>query len=192
MSWGFITTLRNARMDAITTAVGASGRLRLYDGVQPATGGAATNLLCDLPFSATFAPAAAGGILTVNAITTTNAALSGTCTWCRGTTSGGTAIMDAPAGAAVTTTVTGSASTDTVTVGSATGLVIGMYASGTGIATVARIVDIQGTTVHLSVENSGAVSGTGTFNWDLVLTPAALTAGQPVSISAFTITDANQ
>ncbi len=58
MSWGFITTLRNARMDAITTAVGASGRLRLYDGTQPATGGAATN-----------------------------AALSGTCTWCRVTTS---------------------------------------------------------------------------------------------------------
>jgi hypothetical protein len=191
MSWGFITTLRNARMDAITTAVGASGRLRLYDGTQPATGGAATNLLCDLPCSATFAPAAAGGVLTVNAITTTNAALSGTCTWCRVTTSGGTAIMDAPAGAAVTTTVTGSASQDTVTVGSATGLVIGMYASGTGIATGARIVDIQGTTVHLSIENSGAVSGTGTFNWDLVLTPAALTSGQPVSISAFTITDAN-
>lgn len=191
MSWGFTTALRNARMDAITSSVGASGRLKLYDGTQPATGGAATNLLCDLPCSATFAPAAAGGVLTVNAITTTNAALSGTCTWCRVTTSGGTAIMDAPAGAAVTTTVTGSASQDTVTVGSATGLVIGMYASGTGIATGARIVDIQGTTVHLSVENSGAVSGTGTFNWDLVLTPAALTAGQPVTISSFTITDSN-
>lgn len=191
MSWGYIATLRNARLDAITTAVGALGRLRLYDGVQPATGGAATNLLCDLPCSATFAPGAAAGVLTVNAITTTNAALSGTCTWCRVTTSGGTAIMDAPAGAAVVTTITGTASTDTVTVGSAAGLVIGMYASGTGIATGARIVDIQGTTVHLSVENSGAASGNGTFNWDLVLTPAALTSGQPVSISAFTITDSN-
>lgn len=191
MTWGYITTLRNARLDAITTAVGASGRLRLYDGTQPATGGAATNLLCDLPCSATFAPAAAGGVLTVNAITTTNAALTGTCTWCRVTTSGGTAIMDAPAGASVVTTVTGSASTDTVTVGSATGLVIGMYASGTGIGVGARIVDIQGTTVHLSVENSGAVSGNGTFNWDLVLTPATLTVGQPVSISAFTITESN-
>ena len=189
--WGFITTLRNARLDAISTAVGASGRLKLYDGIQPATGGAATNLLCDLPCSAIFAPAAAGGVLTVNAITTTNAALSGTCTWCRVTTLGGTAIMDAPAGASVVTTVTGSASQDTVTVGSATGLVIGMYTSGTGIATGARIVDIQGTTIHLSVENSGAVSGNGTFNWDLVLTPAALTSGQPVTISAFTITDSN-
>jgi len=191
MTWGYITTLRNARLDAITTAVGASGRLRLYDGTQPATGGAATNLLCDLPCSVAFAPAAAGGVLTVNAITTTNAALSGTCTWCRVTTSGGTAVMDAPAGASVSTTITGSASQDTVTVGSATGLVIGMYASGTGIATGARIVDIQGTTVHLSIENSGAVSGSGTFNWDLVLTPAALTSGQPVSISSFTITEAN-
>jgi hypothetical protein len=191
MTWGLVTSVRNARMDAITSAVGASGRLKLYDGTQPATGGAATNLLCDLPCSAALAPAAAGGVLTVNAITTTNAALSGTCTWARLTTSGGAAVADCPAGAAVTTTVTGSASTDTVTVGSATGIVIGMYASGTGIATGARVVDIQGTTVHLSIENSGAVSGTGTFNWDLVLTPAALTAGQPVSISSFTITDSN-
>jgi hypothetical protein len=89
------------------------------------------------------------------------------------------------------TTVTGTASTDVVTVGSATGIVIGMYASGTGIATGARVVDIQGTSIHLSIENSGAVSGNGTFNWDLVLTPAALTAGQPVSISSFTMTDSN-
>ena len=191
MTWGLATSVRNARMDAITTAVGASGRLKLYDGTQPATGGSATNLLCDLPCSATFAPAAAGGVLTVNAITTTNAALSGTCTWARLTTSGGAAVADCPAGAAVVTTASGTASQDTVTVGSASGIAIGMYASGTGIATGARVVDIQGTTVHLSIENSGAVSGNGTFNWDLVLTPAALTAGQPVSISSFTITDGN-
>lgn len=191
MSWGFITTLRNARMDAITTAVGASGRLKLYDGTQPATGGTATNLLCDLPCSATFAPAASGGVLTVNAITTTNAALSGTCTWARVTTSAGAAVMDCPAGASVVTTATGTASQDTITVGSATGIVIGMYVSGTGIATGARVVDIQGTTVHVSIEHTGAVSGNGTFNWDLVLTPAALTSGQPVSISSFTMTDSN-
>lgn len=191
MTWGYVTTLRNARLDAITTAVGASGRLKLYDGTQPATGGAATNLLCDLPCSATFAPGAAAATLTVNAITTTNAALSGTCTWCRLTTSGGTVVADAPAGASVTTTVTGSTATDTVTVGSATGIVIGMYATGTGIAATARVVDIQGSVVHLQPRNTGAVSGNGTFAWDLVLTPAALTSGQPVSISAFTITEQN-
>ncbi len=34
-----------ARQDAITTAVGSAGKLRIYNGTKPATGGAATTLL---------------------------------------------------------------------------------------------------------------------------------------------------
>lgn len=91
----FSTTLRNARADAITTAVGASGLLRIYDGTRPASGGAATTLLAELTFNATFAPAASSGVLTLNAITSdTSANATGTATWARGTTSGGTFVMD--------------------------------------------------------------------------------------------------
>lgn len=54
MSVGYSTTLRNARLDAITTAIGASGLLRIYDGTRPASGGAATTLLAELALSVTF------------------------------------------------------------------------------------------------------------------------------------------
>jgi hypothetical protein len=62
-----------------------------------------------------------------------------------------------------TTTITGSSGSKTITVGSATNLIPGMAVSGTGIATGARISSITGTTVTLDISNSGAVSGTGTF-----------------------------
>lgn len=95
MALGYITTLRNTRLDAITTAIGASGLLRIYDGTRPATGGAATTLLAQLTLSATFAPAASGGVLTANSITQdASADATGTATWGRLTTSGGTAIVD--------------------------------------------------------------------------------------------------
>ena len=95
MAIGFVTSLRNARLDAITTAMGASSLTRIYDGSRPATGGAATTLLAELANSATFAPAASGGVLTANAITQDSSAnATGTAAWGRGCTSGGTAVMD--------------------------------------------------------------------------------------------------
>ncbi len=95
MALAYSTTLRNARLDQITTAVGASGLVRIYDGTRPASGGAATTLLAQLTCSATFAAAAAAGVLTVNAITQDSAAdATGTATWFRVTTSGGTFVID--------------------------------------------------------------------------------------------------
>lgn len=92
---GFVATLRNARLDEITAACGASALLRLYDGSRPATGGAATTKLAELTCNATFAPAASGGVLTLNAITQDSSAdATGTATWGRLTTSGGTAQID--------------------------------------------------------------------------------------------------
>jgi hypothetical protein len=99
MTLGLSTTLRNAMLDAITTAVGASGKLRIYDGTRPATGGTATNLLAELTLNATFAPAASGGVLTLNSITAdTSADNTGTATWFRIVTSGGTAVIDGSVG----------------------------------------------------------------------------------------------
>jgi len=99
MSLGYSTAIRNARLDAITSAVGASGKLRIYDGTRPATGGAATTLLAELTCNATFAPAAAAGVLTLNAITGDTAAdATGTATWARIVTSGGTFCVDCSVG----------------------------------------------------------------------------------------------
>lgn len=94
MALAYSTTVRNAMLDSITTAIGASGLLRIYDGTRPASGGAATTLLAQLALSATAAPAASGGVLTFNAITSANAAATGTATWFRVTTSGGTFVID--------------------------------------------------------------------------------------------------
>ena len=94
MAVGYSTAQRNARLDALTSALGSSALLRIYDGARPPTGGAATSLLAQLTCSATFAPAASGGVLTANAITSATASGTGTATWARLTTSGGTFVAD--------------------------------------------------------------------------------------------------
>jgi len=95
MALGYVATLRNAQLDAITTAVGTSGKVRIYSGTRPATGGTATTQLAELPCSATFAPAASGGVLTINAITTdASADATGTASWFRILTSANAAVVD--------------------------------------------------------------------------------------------------
>lgn len=90
---GYSSTLRNARQDAITTAAGASAKLRLYNAPRPSTGGAATTLLAELTCNTTFAPAAAGGVLTLNAITSGTAVATNTATWARLVKSDGTTFV---------------------------------------------------------------------------------------------------
>jgi len=95
MTIGIVAATRNARLDAITSAIGSSGLLRIYDGSRPATGGAATTLLAELALSVTAAPGASGGVLTFNAITQDSSAnATGTASWFRLSTSGGTAVVD--------------------------------------------------------------------------------------------------
>lgn len=99
MALGYSSTLRNAQLDAITTAAGASAVLDIYNGTRPATGGTATTSLATLTCNATFAPASSGGVLTLNAITADSSAnATGTATWFRIKTSGGTFVMDGDVG----------------------------------------------------------------------------------------------
>jgi hypothetical protein len=94
MTVGMVAGLRNARADAITTFAGNSGKLRIYSGTRPATGGTATTLLAELTCNATFAPSASGGVLTLNAITQDSSAdATGTATWARLLKSDGTTIV---------------------------------------------------------------------------------------------------
>ena len=108
-----VVSIRNVMLDAITTRAGASALLRIYDGSRPATGGTATTLLAELTCNATFAPAAASGVLTLNAITQDSSAnASGTATWFRIVKSDGTTfVLDGSVGTSgsdlnlVTTTI---------------------------------------------------------------------------------------
>jgi hypothetical protein len=91
------TTERNTLLDAITSGISTSGLLRIYDGTPPANVAAslgANVLLAECACSATFAPAASSGVLTANAITSDSSAnATGTASFFRLVTSGGTAIL---------------------------------------------------------------------------------------------------
>jgi hypothetical protein len=92
--------LRNNMLDQITSRAGASALLRIYDGSRPATGGTATTLLAELTCNSTFAAAASGGVLTLNAITSDSSAnATGTASWFRIVQSGGsTHVLDGNVG----------------------------------------------------------------------------------------------
>jgi hypothetical protein len=64
------------------------------------------------------------------------------------------------------TTATGTAGQFTITVASTANIIAGMYATGTGIATGAIVTLIVGSTVTLSLANTGAVSGFVGFQGD--------------------------
>jgi hypothetical protein len=97
----YSTALKNAKLDAITTAVGNAALLRIYDGSQPAGPGTAIGsqvklieFVCGTPFAAS----ASSGVLTAGAISSVTALASGTAAWFRLLTSGATAIMDGTVG----------------------------------------------------------------------------------------------
>lgn len=89
----YAALLKNAQLDAITTQLGASALLKIYDGTQPTnpdTALGSQNLIVSLTCNATFAPAASGGVLTLNSITNGTAGYSSTATWFSLQTSGAT------------------------------------------------------------------------------------------------------
>jgi hypothetical protein len=102
MALQYSATIRNNQLDQITAAIGASGLLRIYDGTPPAnvaTALSGNTLLATLPLSAAAAPAAAAGVLTFNAISNdTSADATGTATFFRLLTSGGTAVAQGTVG----------------------------------------------------------------------------------------------
>ena len=67
-----------------------------------------------------------------------------------------------------TTTATGTSGQRTIVVASATGIAVGQQVTGTGIGTNAMVRSINGTTIYLTVLNSGTVSGTMTFQGDFL------------------------
>lgn len=102
MAVGLATAVRNSRLNAIRDAVDAgvsTGKLRIYDGTRPATGGTVTTLLAELAFTDPSAPNAAGGVLTFSAIASdVSADATGTATWARIVDSAGTFVLDCSVG----------------------------------------------------------------------------------------------
>jgi len=95
-------SVRNARLDAIISAIGSSGKLKIYAGSQPTDADTALSgqtLLASLALSATAAPASSGGVLTFNSITNDSSAdATGTAAWFTLTTSGDVRVVDGTVG----------------------------------------------------------------------------------------------
>lgn len=93
----------DAVVDRVDQGAGA-GKLRIYDGTQPATADTAIGaqvLLAELTFSDPAFGAASSGVATANAITTDSSAnATGTATWFRVVDSDGVAIWDGTVGLA--------------------------------------------------------------------------------------------
>jgi len=70
--------------------------------------------------------------------------------------------------AAPSTTATGTTGLFTIVVASASNITVGMYVSGNNIGTGAMVTLIVGTTVTLSVANTGTVTGTVQFQGDYI------------------------
>lgn len=88
-------TAANAAVNGVT-ALANSGKLRIYDGSQPANANTAVttqNLLAELTLGATAFGAAAAGVATANAITSATAALTGTAAWFRVLKSDGSTVL---------------------------------------------------------------------------------------------------
>lgn len=98
MTVGYNTTLRNAQLAAITTAIGNGGILTIYNGTQPATGGAATTALATFTCGSPFAPAPSAAVLSPTLPGATTGITGGTATWFRLTTSGGAQQIDGTVG----------------------------------------------------------------------------------------------
>ena len=101
---------RNAALNAALDVLNG-GSLRVYDGTQPADPDTAITsqvLLATLPLNATAFAAASAGSKTANSITSATAVATGTATWYRFVTSGGTAVFDGSVGTATSNLIFGS------------------------------------------------------------------------------------
>jgi hypothetical protein len=97
----YATSLRNTRQDAITSAVGNGGSLRIYSGTPPANAGAALSgntLLAQHTTGSPFASTSSNGVLSPTLPADVTIAASGTASFYRVLTSGGTSIIQGSVG----------------------------------------------------------------------------------------------
>ena len=71
----------------------------------------------------------------------------------------GTTVMDIKGATTISTTGTASSGSSSLTVGSAAGIMEGMYIGGTNIGSGAKVSSISGTTVTMSENTTGSISG---------------------------------
>jgi hypothetical protein len=198
MSHQASVTVRNARADAIETAIGVSAILKIRTGAPPANVAAADTgtVLATLPLPSDYMAAAASGVKAKSGTwQDTSADAAGTPGHFRIYASDGTTPhWQGTAGPSVViaTSAATSANGNVLTFTATTGVVVGMNVSGTGIPTGATVVAVTGTTVTLShTSTAGVSSGASiTFSYDLPTDGSTINVGQVVTVNTFSITEA--
>lgn len=102
MALGFATTLRTARGQKIIDAVDAgsgAGKLRIYDGTRPTTGGTVTTLLAEVTLNDPSFTVSSGVLTLVTSPALSGTAVAtGTASWARLVDSADTFVMDLSVG----------------------------------------------------------------------------------------------
>jgi hypothetical protein len=98
----FLLATRNSMLDLITTALSASGALRMYAGVQPTDASSATTaanvIVASLVLAATAFVPASNGVMTANTITSDSSAVGGSANWMSLVKSTGLRVADGSIG----------------------------------------------------------------------------------------------
>lgn len=197
MAIQYSATHRNNALADITTQLSTTPYLLIYTGPPPVNCAASATgtLLASLPCSNPFATAPSGGVLTASAITSENAATTGTAGYWRLCTSSAGTTCVAQGTVYPTSTLNTSASTasgnNVLTFASgADALSVGQTVSGTNIPAGTYILANTATSVTLNQNVTGTVSNgaTITFGGDVSFPSVSFTAGEQISISAFSIT----
>lgn len=193
------TTVRNARLDQIETTVSTAPLLRLRTGAPPANCGTADSgtVIATMNLPSDWANAASAGAKTLLG-TWQDAAADATGTvghFRLYDTAGTTCHLQGTCGQSVplTTNALTAANGNVLNFAATTGVAVGMNVSGTGIVAGTTVVAFTGTTVTLSQTSTAGVANTTaiTFSYDMTIDNAAVVVGQQVSVTAFTMTDAN-
>lgn len=197
MALQFSTAVRNARLDAIETTIGVSPTLEIRTGAAPANAGAADSgtVLATMALPADFMAAAASG---AKAIAGTwqdaSADAAGTAGHFR-IKQGATTHIQGSCGSAIplTTNALTAANSNVLNFASTTGVAVGQMISGTGIPAGAQVLAVTATTVTMSLASTAGVANGAsiTFSGDMTLDNTSIAAGQQVTVTAFTINEAN-
>lgn len=190
----------NAALDQRETSIGASPVLRFYNGTMPTdadTALAGNTLLAQGTLPADWLGAAAARVKSkAGTWTATGLAAAGA-----GTAMTFYRIFD-PTGTTchiqghlgvnvpLTTNALTAVNGNVLNFASTTGVVVGMKATGTGVATGSRVVAVTATTVTLShTSTAGVANATAiTFKYDMEVDNASIANGQVLTVSAYSIT----
>ena len=194
----FGVTLRNALLTSLSTSIGASPKLRILTGTQPATCATAQSgtLLVEITLPATWMGAPSAGVSLLSGVWSGTVTADGTAGYYRFLDSAGSVCHEqgkVTAAIAIATSALTAAASAVLNFASTTGVVIGQGIVGTGIPVGATVSSLTATTVTMTAVSgpgvtSGAVVYFGDTTGEMWLPATALLIGQSGTITSRTLT----